>query len=308
MVNMEDKLSKSYILITAVKNEEIYLPKLIQSIVNQSVRPKLWVIVDDGSTDRTPELIKDAKKMHEWIQSIRLEESVRDRGAHLANVIRRGIDFAYKYCKRSGIRFEYIGIIDADVVPEHTYFENLLKKFENNGKLGVASGGEWFINGGKITYYKGRYPSGGDVLYRRECYEDCGGVPLTVLWDSVLNTKAKLRGWEVKRFDDCKAFVMRGYCYADGLWKGYKKVGESSYVMNYNIFCATIKGLILLFVNPYYIGFAFLYGYFKNLILHKEQINDKEIKYYFRHIRPREIKQYYFDILKNKLKWRKRYK
>jgi len=297
MVNMEDKLSKRYILITAVKNEEIYLPKLIQSIVNQSVRPQLWVIVDDGSTDRTPELIKDAKRMYEWIQSIRLEESVRDRGVHLANVIRRGIDFAYRYCKRSGIRFEYIGIIDADVVLEHTYFENLLKKFENNSELGVASGGEWIINGGKITYYKGRYPSGGDVLYRRECYEDCGGVPLTVLWDSVLNTKAKLRGWKVKRFDDCKAFIMRDHFHADGLWNGYKRFGESYYIIDHHPFYVIAKGLKMLFKKPYYIGLAFLYGYLSSIVHRKKKINDKEVRYYYRYIRPQEAKRYYSHIL-----------
>ena len=125
---------------------------------------------------------------------------------------------------------------------------------------------------------------------------------MTDLWDSVLNTKAKLRGWEIKRFDDAKAFVVRGYCYTEGLWEGYKKVGESSYVMNYNLFYAMVKGLKLLFEKPHYIGIAYLCGYLSSLILQKEQINDEEIKYYFRHIRPQEINRYYFGMLKNILK------
>jgi len=303
----EDNTSlRRYILTTPVKDEEENLPGLIKSIVEQTVRPHLWVIVDDGSTDNTPKIIKEAIKKHEWIKSISLEEGIRDRGPHLANVMKKGFDFAIKYCKKNGIVFDYVGNVDADVILEDSYFEKLLKKFENNPKLGIASGGLWLINGNQTIYMNNRFPDGGDILYRKKCFEDCGGIPLTDLWDSVLNVKAKLRGWEVKRFDDCKAFVMRGYCYADGLWKGYKKIGESSYVMNYNLFYVMVKGLKLLFEKPHYIGIAYLCGYLSSLILRKEQINDEEIKYYFRHIRPREIKQYYFDILKNKLKWRKR--
>lgn len=297
-----------YILTTPVKNEEKNLSDLLKSVVGQTVRPLLWVIVDDGSTDNTPEIIKEAIGKYEWIKSISLDGGVRDRGPHLANVMKKGFDFAIEYCKKNGIIFDYVGNVDADVILESSYFEKLSKKFEDNLKLGIASGGLWFINGDQTIYVENRFPDGGDVLYRKKCFEDCGGIPLTDWWDSVLNVKAKLRGWEIKRFDDSKAFVVRGYCRAEGLWEGFKKFGESSYINGFNLSYALAKGLKLSFKKSRYVGFAYLYGYLSSLILRKKQINDEEIKYYYKHIRPREIKQYYFKRFKSKFKWKGSYK
>jgi len=257
----ENKFQGQYVIITPAKNEERSLPDLIQSVVNQTVKPVLWVIVDDGSIDYTPEIIKEAKEKHKWIQCIRLKGSVRDRGMHLANVIRKGIEFAYEYCEKMGLK-----------------------------------------EGDKAFRLELRYPDGGDILYRRECFENCGGIPLTVWNDSVLNAKAKLRGWEVRRFNDSKAYVIRRHCHAGRLWHEYIKEGKSSYILNYNLIYAILKGFKLLFEKPYYIGFAYLYGYLSSLILREEQINDEEIKYYYKFIRPREINCYYINILKNKFK------
>lgn len=285
-----------------VKNEEEYLPRLIKSILEQTVKPVLWVIVDDNSADHTPEIIKKATESNNWIQNIRLKEGNRDRGVHLASVIRKGIDFAYGYCKQNEIKFDFIGNVDADQVFKQTYFENLIEKFECDEKLGVASGSEWWLDGNNKIDLKGRYPSGGNVLYRKKCYEECGGIPLTKVWDSVMNTKATIRGWKVNRFDDSQVFLIRGYSYADGLWKGYKSFGESAYIINYNSFYVLIKGLTLTFKAPHYIGLAYVYGYLSSLILRKKKIDDKEVKYYFHYIRPRETKKYYFNVLKKKLK------
>ncbi|WP_440954690.1 glycosyltransferase family 2 protein [Methanosarcina sp. Mfa9] len=293
---------KRYVITTPVKNEERYLPKLIESIINQTVKPLLWIIVDDNSTDQTPDIIREATETNEWIQSIQLKEGTRDRGVHLANVIRIGFDFAYTFCNENKMDFDYIGNVDADQVFKDTYFEKLIEKFENDGKLGVASGSEWWMNGKKTVYLKGRYPSGGNVLYRKECYEDCDGIPISKVWDSVMNTKAVLRGWSINRFDDSKVFLIRGYSYADGLWKGYKSFGESAYIINYNPLYALTKGLKLLFIKPHYIGLAYIYGYLSSLILRKKQIDDKEVKHYFQHIRPQEARLYYIKMLRTKLK------
>lgn len=301
---MHTNLSRQYLLVTPVKNEENYLPGLIKSIVNQTIKPVLWVIVDDRSTDNTLEIIKKAKETYEWLQFIRLDQGVRDRGAHLAKVIKTGFDFAYEYCDKNNMDFNYLGNVDADVVLDHTYFEKLIEKFELDANLGVASGIEFFINDEKMKKYTGSYPSGGDVLYRRKCYEECGGIPLSGLWDSVMNTKAELRNWSLMRFDDSKVSIMRGYSHADGLWVGYKKLGESSYSLNFNIVYAIAKGLKLLSEKPYYIGFAYLNGYLGSLIMWKEQIKDEEIKYYYNHTRLKQINQYYIDALRNKLRFR----
>jgi len=68
-------VKNKYILVTAAKNEGENLPKTIQSVVEQTIKPVVWVIVDDCSTDNTPKILKEAKEKYEWIQSIQLEES-----------------------------------------------------------------------------------------------------------------------------------------------------------------------------------------------------------------------------------------
>ena len=294
-----------YILITPVKNEEENLPKLIQSVVKQTIKPVLWVIVDDGSSDNTPKIIKEAKEKYEWIQNIGLDSEKRDRGLHLAHVIKRGFDFAIEYCIKNGIDCSYLGNVDGDIILESTFFENLIAEFEKDPALGVACGGTYYFREGKLVHANAREsePSGGDMMIRKGCFEDVGGIQVSYAWESVLNTKASLKGWKTKRFEDNIATEIRDVGSAEGYWKGYVHTGGASYYLNYNPLHVMIKSIAYLFRRkPYYIGIAYLYGYLNSLIQRKGQIEDEEIKRYFWHIRPREIKQYYFNLLKNKLK------
>ena len=47
-----------YVLITSARNEEAYIEKTIKSVISQTILPKKWVMVSDGSTDRTEEIIQ----------------------------------------------------------------------------------------------------------------------------------------------------------------------------------------------------------------------------------------------------------
>lgn len=284
MSNEIQKKPQEYILVTSCKDEGENLPNLIQSVVEQTFRPVLWVIVDDGSTDNTPEIIREAKGKNGWIQSIRFNEGRRrDIGLHLAKVINKGFNFATEYCMKNGISYEYLGNLDADLILNHTFFENLIKEFEKNPKLGVASGGTKHIIRDRIKYAKVRTdePSGGHMLIRRECFEEIGGFPLSYASDSVLKARARLRGWETKRFEANLATEVRDVSSAEGYWKGYIKTGKSYYYLNFNPIHVLIKGIIHLSKKPYYTGIAYLIGYFGNFILRKEQIDDEEIKGYY---------------------------
>jgi len=217
--------SRQYILITPIKNEEVNLPKLIHSIVNQTLKPVLWVIVDDGSVDSSPTIIKDAiKEYGNWIRYIRLESNGRDLGLHLAQVIKKGFDFAVEYCKKNQISYNYLGNVDGDLMLEHTFFENIVKEFEKDPKLGIASGGTVFIIKNREIPGEGLppdEPSGGHMVIRKKCFEECGGIPISYAWDSVLKAKARLRGWKTRRFEENIAIEMRGAGSAEGYWKEF---------------------------------------------------------------------------------------
>ena len=286
-----------YFVVTPVKNEEKSLPFTIRSIEEQTVKPILWVIVDDGSTDNTPKIIEDAKRRHDWIQSIRLKEGERDLKIHYAYVCKTGLDFAIKYCNERKIEYKYIALVEADMILEDSYFENLIKEFEKDPKLGIASGGVWVCINGKETQIKLRkdLAFGSHRLWRKKCFEETGGYPLTHAVDSVSNVKAKLRGWKVKQFEKYKGVQTRMTGSAEGLWKGWKIRGEGAYYFNAHPFFVILKSIRYLFKKPYYIGLAYFIGYFSSYIGRKEQTDDEEIMHYYRYTRPKEVKKIYWD-------------
>ena len=292
---------KSYILVTPCKNEEESLPKLAESIINQTITPKLWVIVDDGSTDGTVDIIKDIIDKYEWIKDIRIEEGFRDLGIHVSDVCRRGFDFAIDHCMQHGSLYYYIGLVDADIILEYKYFEKLVYEFEKNPNLGIASGRGANIIGNKVVQDKQRddLPTGGARFWRKECFEDTGGYASTRSPDSVSNVKAILGGWGTKQFDHISFVSTRAHASAEGCWKGYKQFGANNYFIGYTPIHVLLKGLKLLIEEPYYTGFAYLYGYFGSLIFRENRLDDDDVRYYFRCIRPHEIRRYYVNRLMN---------
>ena len=277
-------MNRRYILVTAAKNEGENLPKLIQAVAEQTIKPVLWVIADDGSTDNTPEIIKEAMRKYKWIQSIRLnsKNNIRDIGIHLSWVMMKVTKFATEYCKARRIDYEYIGNVDGDIIIERAFFEKLMKEFEKDPKLGIAGSGTQYVKGDKIIQPEGNEeePSGGDMLIRRECFEDCGGIQLSCCWDSVLKAKARLRGWKTKRFEHVKALETR-IPGSENYWKRAIHTGRSAYQLNLHPLHVMIKFLKMLFKKPHYWGIAFILGYLFSLIKREEQIKDEEIRNYF---------------------------
>lgn len=290
----------NYILITPAKNEEKYLPNLINAIIKQTIKPLLWLIVDDGSTDKTPKIIEEAKRNHDWIKSIRLKEGPWDLGIHISDVSIAGFKFLIECCNNHDISYEFIGLIDADMVPERKYFESLIQKFEKNEKLGIASGSVYYKKDDSLILDKARedLPRGGARLWRKECFFETKGYLRTYSPESVSNVKAKLRGWETRQFKEIKTIHSRTSSSANGFWHGYKIIGESHYFLNKNPLLVIPKTLKYFLKRPYYIGFTFLFGYLSFAINNRQKIDDEEIRNYFRKERPKEIIAYYWNKFK----------
>lgn len=276
-------MNNQYILITPCKNESNNLPNLIGSISSQTIKPVVWVIIDDGSTDNTPEIIRKNEENYGWIKGLRAESNVRDLGLHLSKIMKKGFEYAIEYCSENNISYRYLGNVDGDIILEKTFFENLISEFKKDPELGIASGGTKQIIGNRIVYAKGgeHEPSGGHMLIRKECFEDCGGFPVSYACDSVLKAKARIKGWKTRRFEEYLATEIRGAHSVGGYWKGFFHRGECSYFLNMNPLHVLTRGIIYTFKNPYYLGFAFVSGYFISLTKRKPKSCDKEVKDYF---------------------------
>jgi glycosyltransferase involved in cell wall biosynthesis len=189
-----------YILITPVRNEGKYIEGTINSVLKQTIQPRRWIIVDDGSTDNTGKIIKRYSEKSNFIKSFFLP-GVKDR--NFGSKV-RAFNCGLKFLDIDD--FDFIGNLDGDITFQEDYFENILYEFDRNPKLGIAGGKRLDLVNGKFKEIKSSNESvaGGFQLFRRKCYEDIGGY-LSLKYggiDAVAEIDAMRYGWLVKSFED----------------------------------------------------------------------------------------------------------
>jgi len=167
-------------------------------MVAQTVLPERWIIVDDGSTDRTAEIVEGYAKRYSWIELVRRTQH-RDRSfAGKVHSFNAGFE------RVQSLQFEVIGNLDADLSFDADYLDFLMRKFPEDPKLGVA--GTPFIENGydsaKDSFEGMNHVAGGCQLFRRECFEEIGGFIANpaggVDWIAV--TTARMKGWKTRSF------------------------------------------------------------------------------------------------------------
>lgn len=117
--------------------------------------------------------------------------------------------------------------------------------------------------------------------------------------DAISTVKAKIKGWETARFPEIK-LIERNVSSAQGSWYGYKDKGKSNYVVNLPLYITVLKALNYSTKRPYYVGIAYLWGYFEALISRKEQVKDEEVIKYYRSMHLNETKKYHKEKIKRK--------
>jgi len=167
-----------YVLITTARNEVAYIEQTIMSVIGQTVLPLKWIIVSDGSTDGTDDMVKKYAVDREWIEFVRMPERSKRNFSGKAHAFNAG------YARLKDMDFDLVGNIDADITFEGNFFEYLLAKFAETPSLGVA--GTTYTED-SFTGYNYNIVNIEDVtghcqLFRRECFEEIGGyVPINVV-------------------------------------------------------------------------------------------------------------------------------
>ena len=279
-----------YILVTPAKNEQESLPFVADAVLKQSILPKLWIIVNDGSTDDTPRIVDELSANHSWIQSICLPPRPRDITFHYSYVCKQGFDFAVEYCRANQIAFDFIGLLDADTLLTERYFERLIAAFEHDPLLGIASGGIYYDIQGNLQWIETRekYPAGTGRLWKKACFFETGGYMVEPSPDSISTIKAELQGWKTRNFKEIVAIQTRPTSGAEGVWKGYTIDGNNAYYLNKHPLLVFLNSLHFSRKKPYYIGIAYAFGYLKGVIRRDKKIEDKQIKDYYWKNRIRE--------------------
>lgn len=188
-----------YVLITPTRNEEAFIEQTIKSVVGQTVLPFKWVIVSDGSTDGTDDIVKKHAAKHEWIELMRMPERKERNFAGKVHAFNAG------YSKIKELKYNIIGNLDADITFDADYISFLLSKFADNPRLGV--GGTPFSEESQQYDYRFtsiEHVSGACQLFRRDCFEEIGGyLPLKAGGvDLAAVLTARMKGWQTRTFTE----------------------------------------------------------------------------------------------------------
>src|SRR5208283_1102567 len=219
-----------YVLITPARNEEAFIEKTIESVIHQTMLPARWVIVDDGSTDKTPAIVSRYAALHPWIDLVQRPQR-QDRS--FAGKVHA---FSAGYGRVKDLDYDILGNLDADIPFDSDHFEFLLRKFNDDPDLGVA-GTEFREEGysSESDSFQGRkHVSGQCQLFRRQCWEDIGGyVPHRaggIDWMAV--TTARMMGWKTESFREKSFFHYRHMGTAErGILSSAFSYGEKDYYL-----------------------------------------------------------------------------
>jgi poly-beta-1,6-N-acetyl-D-glucosamine synthase len=203
----------SYLLITTARNEEHLIHRTIESVVRQTVLPLKWLIVDDGSTDKTAQKVKGYLANYSWIEMIQRPQHQERSFAGKGQAFNEG------YERVRNLSYDIVGNLDADISFAPDYFEFLLRQFGADGRLGVA--GTVFREDGysseRQSFEGQNHVAGGCQLFRRQCWEEIGGYAAHrgggIDWIAV--TTARMVGWKTRSFREKSFFHHRHLGTAD---------------------------------------------------------------------------------------------
>lgn len=273
-----------YILISPCRNEAEYMRQTLDSVIAQSVLPAKWVIVDDGSTDATPEILTEYTTKHDWIHVVRRD----DRGARSVGP---GVIEAF-YAGYETIdegEYDYLCKLDLDLRLPEKYFEILISKMERDPKLGTCSGKAYMEmhDGTLVSERIGDEMSvGASKFYRKDCFQDIGGFERQVMWDGIDCHKCRMKGWVACSWDEVELqFVHLRPMGAsqDNILVGRVRWGYGQYFMGTGSLYMLATASYRMTRQPYIVGgLAMIWGYFRSALQREERFDDPAFRAFLR--------------------------
>ena len=286
-MNVEPMDRPKYVIVSPVRDEEKHIEDTIQSVVQQTVRPVEWIIVDDGSGDRTGAIIENYAKVYSWIHVVhRTDRGQRVPGAGVMEAFYDG------FHQIGSADWEFIVKLDGDVLTEPDYFARCFEKFEENPKLGMCGGVMYCMVGGEPTLetHPMFHVRGPIKLYKRACWDAIGGLVKAAGWDTVDEVQANRLGWQTRSFPDMKVIHLRPTGAVQGFWHDGVKMGRAAYFSGYHPLFMMAKCLKRLKQKPYVLSAAAHgYGYFGSILKRASRIDDPALVRYIRRQQMRRL-------------------
>lgn len=253
------------LVITPVRDEVETIAAVAEALATQTRRPDLWVVVDDGSTDGTTDVLRE---LEDELPFMRAFEAPRpggeDRADGLAEASEaRAFNWALGEVTGPG-GFDFIGKLDGDIILAPAHYERLVAEFERDPRLGIA--GCYLEQPDRRGVRLSRMPSyhvnGAVKLYRASCFEQIGGIEERLAWDTIDETHARMLGWRTHSFSELRARHLRPSGSGGGILRGRARHGECVWIVGYPVALVAARSLRVAGERPFGLGgLAFAWGY-----------------------------------------------
>jgi len=269
----------AYVILTPARNEDQIIEKTLRSVINQTIRPAQWIIVDDGSTDETSAILDRFSSEFPWISALhRKDRGFCDEYVGTIETIMAG------YPSLSVTNWEFLAFLDADIELGHDYFERCFEEFRNDPKLGIGGGVLYELENGvpKVQQEPSYHVRGATKIYRRECWDAIG---LTAIpgYDTYDEIKANYLGWHTRSFPNIRAFHLRPLGASWGSWRDAVKNGHMDYFLGYHPLFMLLKCLRRVVARPYVLNsVGHLWGYLRDYLQGRPQVPDRAVTTYLR--------------------------
>jgi poly-beta-1,6-N-acetyl-D-glucosamine synthase len=292
---------RRYVVISPVRDEAQHLEHTIRSMLCQTVRPTQWILVNDGSTDGTAEIIDRWASEHFWITPVHRTEcsrikdgpsttqtpaigNRRDRGGRAREA--KEIQAFYEGYKHiSSADWEFMVKLDGDVSFEADYFETCFSEFDADPKLGIGGGVILNSLNGRLSVETTPqfHVRGATKIYRRACWDEIGGVTNGPGWDTLDQVKANMLGWSSRSFSALRVIHHRPTGAANGAWQNALKNGLWAYISGYHPLYMLFRCARRLPEKPYLVGsLALLCGFMSGYVHRIPQNDDERLTQYLR--------------------------
>jgi poly-beta-1,6-N-acetyl-D-glucosamine synthase len=257
--------TRRYVIVSPCRDEEQFMRQTLDSIVAQSVRPAAWVIVDDGSTDRSPEILAEYAAKHPFIRVVRrADRGRRSVGPGVIEAFYAGLDTVRL------TDFDYVCKLDLDLEIPPTYFERVLEEMEAEPRLANFSGKPYLrhADGRLASERMGDENAVGMIkFYRRTAFEAIGGFVRQVSWDGIDGHMCRMKGWIARSEDrpELRFVHLRQMGSSQqSLWTGRLRWGFGKYFMGSALYYVAAVAAFRMLEKPYVIGgWGILWGYLK---------------------------------------------
>ena len=241
------------VVVSPCRDEARTLQRTIACMEAQTRPPARWIVVDDGSTDTTPQILADAQKRIQWLRVVkRADRGFRKVGGGV-------IDAFYDGLASADVDYDFVAKMDVDLEFSPRYLEHILAHFARDPKLAAASGKVFRPEGDGLVeeFMIDEMVAGQFKLYRRDAFERIGGFVREVMWDGIDFHRARMEGYRTASLPDPELRIIHLRLMGSSdrsVYRGRLRWGKGQWFMGSSFPYVAASGLFRMREKPYVVG------------------------------------------------------